>query len=55
MEKADISITLHGAASIATDITQVVLMDESLLHIIPNIIALNGVLFFNLVYYPQWC
>ena len=69
MEKADISISLSGASTIATDVAQVVLMDGSLMHIpdlielsrgldknlsrslilniIPNIIALNGVLFFR--------
>ena len=69
MEKADISISLSGASSIATDVAQVVLMDGTLTHIpellelsrklnknlsrslvlniIPNVIALNGVLFFH--------
>jgi len=69
MEKADISISLSGASTIATDVAQVILMDGSLMHIpdlielsrgldenlsrslilniIPNIIALNGVLFFR--------
>lgn len=69
MEKADISISLSGASTIATDVAQVILMDGSLMHIpyllelskkldknlsrslilniIPNVIALNGVLFFR--------
>jgi len=69
MEQADISISLNGASTIATDVAQVVLMDGNLRHIpdlillskkldknlsrslvlnlIPNFIALNGVLFFN--------
>jgi len=69
MEKADVSISLSGASSIATDVAQIVLMDGSLTHlptllelsrkldknlsrslvlnIIPNAIALNGVLFFH--------
>lgn len=69
MEKADVSISLRGASSIATDVAQIVLMDGSLarlpdllelskqldknlsrslvLNIIPNVIALNGVLFFH--------
>ncbi len=67
MEQADISISLSGASTIATDVAQVVLMDGDLRHIpglialskkldknlsrslvlnvVPNIIALNGVLF----------
>ena len=69
MEQADISISLNGASTIATDVAQVVLMDGDLRHIpdlmvlsrkldknlsrslvlnlIPNAIALNGVLFFH--------
>jgi Cu2+-exporting ATPase len=69
MEKADISISLSGASTVATDVAQVVLMDGSLTHIaellelsrklnknlsrslilniIPNVVALNGVLFFH--------
>lgn len=69
MEKADVSISLSGSSSIATDVAQVVLMDGSLTHlptllelskkldknlsrslvlnIIPNALALNGVLFFH--------
>ncbi len=69
MEKADISISLSGSSTIATDVAQIVLMDGSLTHlpqllelsrkldknlsrslilnIIPNLIALNGVLFFS--------
>lgn len=69
MEKADVSISLSGASSIATDVAQIVLMDGSLLHlpilldlskkleknlsrslvmnVVPNAIALNGVLFFH--------
>jgi len=69
MEMADISISLGGASTIATDVAQVVLMDGNLMHIIdlmqlsrkldknlsrslilniiPNAIALNGVLFFR--------
>lgn len=69
MEKADVSISLSGASTIATDVAQVVLMDGTLTHIpelfelsrkldknlsrslmlnlIPNAIALNGVLFFH--------
>ena len=69
MEMADISISLGGASTIATDVAQVVLMDGNLMHIIdlmelsrkldknlsrslilniiPNAIALNGVLFFH--------
>jgi Cu2+-exporting ATPase len=69
MEMADISFSLGGASTIATDVAQVVLMDGNLMHIIdlmelsrkldknlsrslilniiPNAIALNGVLFFR--------
>ncbi|RLA48766.1 MAG: hypothetical protein DRR42_16400 [Gammaproteobacteria bacterium] len=69
MEQADVSISLSGASTIATDVAQIVLMDGSLTHlpellelskkldknlsrslvlnIIPNVIALNGVLFFQ--------
>ncbi|RUM93940.1 MAG: hypothetical protein DSZ28_05815 [Thiothrix sp.] len=69
MEMADISISLGGASTIATDVAQVVLMDGNLMHIIdlmelsrkldknlsrslilnviPNTIALGGVLFFR--------
>lgn len=69
MEKADVSISLSGASSVATDLAKVVLMDGNLLHvpylfelsrkldknlsrslvlnIVPNVIALNGVLFFH--------
>ena len=69
MEKADVSISLSGASSIATDVAQIVLLDGSLTHlpqllelsrkldknlsrslvlnIVPNVIALNGILFFN--------
>ena len=69
MEQADISISLNGASTIATDVAQVVLMDGDLQHIpglmrlsrkldknlsrslvlniVPNAIALNGVLFFH--------
>lgn len=34
MKKADISISLTGASSIATDVAQIVLMEENLYHII---------------------
>lgn len=69
MQKADVSISLSGATTIATDVAQVILMDGSLKHLpelyelsmkldknlsrslilnlIPNAIALNGVLFFH--------
>ncbi len=69
MEQADISISLSGASTIATDVAQVVLMDGDLghipdlmvlskkldknlsrslvLNIVPNVIALNGVLFLH--------
>lgn len=69
MEKANISISLSGASTVATDVAKVVLMDGNLLHvpylfelskkldknlsrslilnIIPNVVALNGVLFFH--------
>lgn len=69
MQKADVSISLSGATTIATDVAQVILMDGSLarlpdlfelsmkldknlsrsliLNLIPNAIALNGVLFFH--------
>ena len=69
MEQADLSISLNGASTIATDVAQVVLMDGDLMHIpdlmilskkleknlsrslvlniAPNVIALNGVLFFH--------
>ena len=69
MEKSDVSISLSGASSIATDVAQIVLMDGNLTHladlidlsrnleknlsrslvlnIIPNVIALNGILFFH--------
>ena len=69
MEQADISISLSGASTIATDVAQVVLMDGDLGHIpdlmvlskkldknlsrslvlnvVPNVIALNGVLFLH--------
>ncbi len=69
MEKADVSISLSGASTVATDVATVVLMDGNLLHvpylfelsrkldknlsrslvlnIVPNVIALNGVLFFH--------
>lgn len=69
MEQANISISLSGASTIATDVAKVVIMDGSLLHIpylfelsrkldknlsrslilniVPNVIALNGVLFFH--------
>lgn len=69
MEMADISISLSGASTVATDVATVVIMDGSLLHIpyllglsrkldknlsrslilnvVPNVIALNGVLFFH--------
>jgi len=69
MEKADVSISLSGASTIATDVAKVVIMDGDLLHIpyllelsrkldknlsrslilniAPNVIALNGVLFFH--------
>ena len=69
MEQADISISLSGASTIATDVAQVVLMDGNLRHIpglmalskkldknlsrslvlniVPNVIALNGVLFLH--------
>ena len=69
MEQADVSISLSGASSVATDVAKVVLMDGNLLHvphlfelsrkldknlsrslilnIVPNAIALNGVLFFH--------
>jgi len=69
MEKADVSISLSGASTIATDVAQIILMDGSLEHlptllelsrkldknlsrslvlnIIPNVIALNGVLFLH--------
>ncbi len=67
MEQADISISLSGASTIATDVAQIVLMDGNLRHIpglmalskkldknlsrslvlniVPNVVALNGVLF----------
>ncbi len=69
MEMADISISLSGASTVATDVAKIVIMDGSLLHlpyllelsrkldknlsrslvlnIVPNVIALNGVLFFH--------
>jgi len=69
MEQADISISLSGASTIATDVAQIVLMDGNLRHIpglialskkldknlsrslvlniVPNVIALNGVLFLH--------
>lgn len=69
MKMADISISLSGASTIATDVAEIVIMDGSLLHIpyllelsrkldknlsrslilniVPNVIALNGVLFFH--------
>lgn len=69
MEQADISISLSGASTIATDVAQIVLMDGNLRHIpglialskkldknlsrslvlnvVPNAIALNGVLFLH--------
>lgn len=69
MERSDISISLSGSSTIATDVAQVILMDGSLTHlpqlielsrnleknlsrslvlnIVPNGIALSGVLFFH--------
>jgi Cu2+-exporting ATPase len=69
MEKANVSISLSGSSTIATDVAQIILMDGSLSHlpqllelskkleknlsrslvlnIVPNVIALNGVLFFH--------
>ncbi len=69
MERADISISLSGSSTIATDVAQVILMDASLAHlpllielsrkleknlsrslvlnVVPNAIALSGILFFH--------
>lgn len=69
MEKADVSISLGGASTIATDVAKIVLMDASLMHfpyllelsrkldknlsrslvlnVIPNAVALYGVLFLH--------
>ena len=47
MEKADVSISLSGASTIATDVAQVVLMDGSLTHI-PQLFELSEKLDKNL-------
>jgi len=47
MEKADVSISLSGASSVATDVATVVLMDGSLLHI-PYLLELSRKLEKNL-------
>jgi len=47
MKKADVSISLRGASSIATDMAQVVLMDGSLSHL-EDIFAISGELNVNL-------
>ncbi|MCK5719957.1 MAG: heavy metal translocating P-type ATPase [Thiomargarita sp.] len=40
MKKANVSISLHGATAIATDVAQVVLMDGSLTHL-PDLFAIS--------------